>query len=85
MSAANTQDDLLEYMRSRFAKLDRAADEIKENTIRLIVTVVTGAKEPVYSRVLERVIAGYKETPADKLQEVITRITDEEVARANAE
>jgi|HubBroStandDraft_5_1064220.scaffolds.fasta_scaffold2204893_1 hypothetical protein len=85
MSAADTQDDLLEYMRSRFEKLDRAADEIKESTIRLVVTVATLAKEPVYSRVMERILAGYSETPANMLAEVVERITAEEIARANAE
>lgn len=85
MSAADTQDDLLEYMRSRFEKLDRAAEEIKESTIRLIVTVATGAKEPIYSRVLERILSGYSETPANMLAEVVKRITAEEVQRANAE
>jgi hypothetical protein len=79
------QDDIIDYVRSRFEKLDRAADQIKESALKMTVAVYTQCKEPVYSRVLERVLAGYTETPADKFNQVVKRITAEEVARADAE
>jgi hypothetical protein len=77
--------DLTDYIHARFERLDRAAAEMKESAIRMAVAVQTCCREPLYSRVLERALAGYLEIPADKINEVVKRITAEEVNRADAE
>jgi hypothetical protein len=73
------------YITGRFERLERQAVEIREATIRMAVAAVTQCREPLYSRVLERALAGYSDVPPDRLIQVIRRIADEEVARASAE
>lgn len=76
--------DIQTYVTARFEKLDRQATEIKEAAIEMAVALATQCKEPVYTRVLERILAAYMETPSEQITSVIRRITTEEVHRANA-
>ena len=77
--------DITSYITGRFAKLERAARETKESAIKLAVAVHTQCAEPAYSRVLDRMLASYSEVPSERINEVVRRITAEEVRRANAE